>query len=164
MLRELRTSVINKLKAATLSVATAESCTGGRVAAELTAVSGASAVFQGGVVAYQNEVKSQILKVDSRLIDSCDVVSEEVAKAMVVGACQLFSADIAVATTGYAGPTGGSEKVPLGTIWIACGNGTMYLTKCLHLGIDRESNLMLTVQTALQLLDDFISELTNNNK
>ena len=101
------------------TLSTAESCTGGGIAAEITAISGSSAYFQGGLVAYQNRVKIEMLGVHPETIDTYDVVSEEVVKEMVQGACILFGTDYAIASSGCAGPTGGTEQIPVGTIWIA---------------------------------------------
>jgi len=103
-------------------LSTAESCTGGRIASAFTRNAGASACFEGGIVAYQNWIKEQFLGVPAEVIARHDVVSKEVAEAMVRGAIKLLHTDYAIATTGYAGPTGGTREIPVGTIWIACGN------------------------------------------
>ena len=103
------------------TLSTAESCTGGRISSAITAVAGSSAYFQGALVAYQNEVKIKMLHVKSETIDRFDVVSQEVVGEMVQGACALFGTDYAIATSGYAGPGGGSDKVAQGTIWVAYG-------------------------------------------
>lgn len=100
-------------------VATAESCTGGEIAARITAVAGASCYFKGGVVAYSNEAKIDILGVDSSLIDTYGAVSHEVVGAMAVGARRVLGVDYAIATSGIAGPGGGSTEKPVGTVCIA---------------------------------------------
>ena len=92
-----------------MTLSTAESCTGGRIAAAITAHSGASRYFQGGLVAYQNEVKEQLLGVPSEMIDRYGVVSRQVAEQMVRGACTLFHTDYALASTGYAEPWQGHD-------------------------------------------------------
>ncbi|OBA90245.1 competence/damage-inducible protein A [Mycobacteriaceae bacterium 1482268.1] len=97
-------------------IATAESCTAGMVAARLTDIPGSSAYVMGGVVSYSNEAKSDILDVDSSLIESHGAVSEPVAEAMAAGALRRFDADTAVATTGIAGPGGGTKEKPVGTV------------------------------------------------
>lgn len=97
-------------------IATAESCTAGLVAARLTELAGSSAYVVGGVVAYANEAKVELLGVDSALIDAHGAVSEPVAEAMAAGALRRFGADTAVATTGIAGPGGGTEDKPVGTV------------------------------------------------
>ena len=101
------------------SLATAESCTGGTIAARFTALPGASAYFRCGVVAYADSAKEQLLGVDPQTLRRCGAVSEEVARQMAEGARRIAGADYAVATTGIAGPTGGSAEKPVGTVWIA---------------------------------------------
>ncbi|MBB3751695.1 nicotinamide-nucleotide amidase [Mycolicibacterium sp. BK634] len=98
-------------------IATAESCTAGLVAARLTDQAGSSAYVAGGVVAYANEAKVNVLGVDAALIDAHGAVSQEVAEAMAAGALRRFGADTAVAITGIAGPGGGTEAKPVGTVW-----------------------------------------------
>ena len=102
-----------------LTLATAESCTGGTIASRFTAMPGASAYFLCGVVAYSNEAKTKLLGVDPDAIARHGAVSEEVARQMAEGARRTASADYAVATTGIAGPAGGSAEKPVGTVWIA---------------------------------------------
>lgn len=101
------------------SLATAESCTGGLIAASCTELAGSSAWFERGFVTYSNAAKTELLGVPAELIDRHGAVSEEVAKAMAAGALARSRADIAVAVTGVAGPTGGSEAKPVGTVWLA---------------------------------------------
>ena len=113
--------VIQRAIAAGEGIATAESCTGGMIAAALTDVPGASATYVGGVVAYANEVKMAALDVPPGLLAQFGAVSEETARAMVEGALALPGATLAVATTGIAGPDGGSTGKPVGLVWIALG-------------------------------------------
>lgn len=101
------------------SLATAESCTGGLIAATCTELAGSSAWFERGFVTYSNEAKTELLGVPAELIARHGAVSEEVARAMASGALRHSRADIAVAVTGIAGPTGGSEAKPVGTVWLA---------------------------------------------
>ncbi len=98
-------------------IATAESCTGGLIAAALTDVSGSSAVVDRGFVTYSNEAKTEMLAVPAELISWCGAVSAEVAGAMAAGAVRNSRADIAVSVTGIAGPTGGSAEKPVGLVW-----------------------------------------------
>ena len=111
-----------------MTISTAESCTGGRIAAAITARSGASRYFQGGVVAYQNEVKEQLLGVPPEMIEEYDVVSRPVAEQMVRGACRLFHSDYALASTGYAEAWEGHEV----EIWVAWGSETDVHSICLR--------------------------------
>lgn len=138
----------------TLSVA--ESCTSGRLAMAFTQNSGASAFFEGGLVAYQNRVKEQLLAVPSTLIDSYDVVSREVAEAMVRGSITMFHTDFAIATTGYAGPSGGTETIPVGTIWVACGNRNRQISLCLQGDLGREANVERATQEAIRLFSQYL--------
>lgn len=149
--------IINRMRAKGLSLATAESCTGGRISAAITAISGASDVFQGAVVAYQSRVKTELLGVPEEVITKYDVVSEQVSSRMVRGACKCLSADIAIASTGYAGPSSANPNIPVGTIWIACGTENEVLTKRLSLQGDRIQNVEKAVEEALGLLEEFIN-------
>ena len=138
------------------TLSTAESCTSGRIAAEITSIPGSSAYCQGGLIAYQNEVKIKMLGVKAEIIDTYDVVSEEVAREMVRGACRLFGTDYAIASTGYAGPSGGTESIPVGTIWIACGSVDNMKTKCLTGDLGRVQNVERATTEALKLMLDFL--------
>lgn len=109
--------LISELRKAGLTVATAESCTGGTIASQITAVAGCSDVMAGGVVAYSNEVKKRILGVSPDTLEAHGAVSAETAAEMALGACRATGADCAVATTGIAGPTGGTPEKPVGTVW-----------------------------------------------
>ncbi|MGC4061947.1 MAG: CinA family protein [Aquabacterium sp.] len=100
-------------------MATAESCTGGLIAAACTELAGSSAWFERGFVTYSNEAKTELLGVDAALIAAHGAVSEAVARAMAEGALTRAGADVAVAVTGIAGPTGGSVDKPVGTVWLA---------------------------------------------
>ncbi len=107
------------LRSSGKTLAVAESCTGGLLAGAVTAIPGSSEYFLGGVVAYHNGVKTAALGVPPRLIDSHGAVSREVAAAMAEGVLERFSADVSIATTGVAGPGGGSRAKPVGTVWVA---------------------------------------------
>ena len=152
-------SIINILKKRHLTLSTAESCTAGRVSAMISSISGVSEVFIGGVVAYNSDIKSQLLGVNKNDIELYDVVSEQVVKQMVKGVCTLMNSDIAIAVSGYAGPTTGNPHIPVGTIWIACGTNNTIFTKCLHLNNDRIKNAERATNEALILLSDFLSSL-----
>jgi len=109
------------LRGKKLTLATAESCTGGAIAATLTAIPDASHHFLGAVVAYSNEMKQDLLKVSSTLLEKQGAVSPDVAVAMWKGILSVTHADYAIAVTGIAGPTGGTSKKPVGTVWAAVG-------------------------------------------
>ena len=98
--------------------ATAESCTGGLVSAAITSVSGSSEVFEMGVCSYANRIKQEALGVTNEALEKYGAVSEQVAREMAQGVMERSGSDFAVATTGIAGPTGGSEEKPVGTVWI----------------------------------------------
>lgn len=110
--------IAKKLTARGATLAAAESCTGGTLAGTLTGVPGASAFFRGGAVTYATETKTDILGVPAELIARCGVVSAECAEAMARGATEKFRADFALSTTGVAGPTGGTDAAPVGTVFI----------------------------------------------
>ncbi len=110
-------SLVALLKARGLTCATAESCTGGGVGAAITAVSGSSAVFLGGVVSYADAVKRDVLGVSQKTLESVGAVSPETAEQMAEGARRLLGADLAVSVTGVAGPGGGSDEKPVGLVW-----------------------------------------------
>lgn len=141
-----------------LSVATAESCTSGDIAAAITEIPGSSAYFKGGLVAYATSMKEQYLHVNPKTVEAHTVVSEEVVKEMVQGACEMFGSSFAVATSGVAGPTGGTAEIPVGTIWIAAGSKTHVDTLCLHGDNGRTLNVKQAVLEALRLLRKTIQE------
>jgi nicotinamide-nucleotide amidase len=134
------------------TMATAESCTGGSIAQFITANSGSSAYFKGGVVAYSNEIKSNLLAVPAELIEAVGAVSQEVAEAMALGAQKVLHADYAVATTGIAGPDGGTDEKPVGTVWIAVAGPSGVLSKKYIFKHNRERNIIRTTHTALNML------------
>lgn len=115
-----------------LTVSTAESCTGGNVAHRIVQVPGSSAYFLGSVVSYSNDVKANVLGVERRAIATQGAVSREVAEQMAAGAAGLMRSDCAIATTGIAGPDGGTELKPVGTVWIAAKFGGKTVAECHH--------------------------------
>jgi nicotinamide-nucleotide amidase len=133
-----------------LYLATAESCTGGMIAACCTDLSGSSQWFDRGFVTYSNSAKTQMLGVDADLIQVHGAVSEQVANAMAVGAISRSTAQVSVAVTGVAGPSGGSSEKPVGTVWLAwCVDGKTSSELC-HFEGNRAIVRAMTVQTALQ--------------
>ncbi len=114
-------AVVELLKEKKLTLTTAESCTGGLIASQITSVSGASQVFEAGFITYSNSIKEQVLSVDQEIINSHGAVSQDVVIKMAKGALSKSNADIAIAVSGIAGPTGGTDEKPIGTVWIAWG-------------------------------------------
>ena len=133
-------------------LATAESCTGGMIAAACTDLAGSSAWFDRGFVTYSNEAKTQMLGVDASLIAQHGAVSEEVVRAMVQGAIAHSRAQVAVAVTGVAGPTGGSVAKPVGTVWFGFATPAGVVTEMQRFAGDRAAVRAATVQHALQRL------------
>ncbi len=146
----------NMLKERNLQLATAESCTGGNVAHFITSVSGSSAYFKGSVVSYANETKENVLNVNKKTLENFGAVSEQTAKEMVAGALKAINTDIAIATTGIAGPTGGTPEKPVGTIWLAAGTKDDIKTLKLQLGKNRLKNIETSTVLALNLLRKFL--------
>jgi nicotinamide-nucleotide amidase len=149
---DLAALVLERARARHLSLGTAESCTGGLIAARLTAVPGSSEVFIGAVVSYANELKTGLLDVDERLIAADGAVSESVARAMARGACRRLGVDLAVAVTGIAGPGGGTASKPVGTVWLALAHGTDVQARRLQLPGDRHNVRVRSAQAALEML------------
>lgn len=140
------------------TLGTAESCTGGRIAGSIIAVPGASKYFKGGIVSYTNEVKESLLGVSHELLEEKTAVCEEVAVAMVEGACRTLNTTYAIAATGVAGPTGGTKDIPVGTIWVACGTVGDVRTLCVCEDHGRDINLAIATNRAMQLFLDYIKE------
>ncbi len=154
--RELSAELYGLLHGSGKTVATAESCTGGAVAAAIVAKSGASEYFKGGIISYCNEVKERLLGVSHDVLEEQTAVCEEVAMEMSEGAVRALGADYSVSVTGIAGPGGGTEDIPAGTIWICAGGKTARTTVKLTEDRGREANLDNAVTAALRLLCRFI--------
>ena len=149
---EIETVVIRLLKEKNLMLGVAESCTGGQVAATLTKVSGVSAVFAGGVVSYSNEVKIIALGVKPETLGTFGAVSEPTVSEMAEGVRIMLGTDVGIATSGIAGPDGGTPDKPVGTVWIAVATDKGTVTKHLKLTQYREQNITLTTTYLLNLL------------
>ena len=142
-----------------LTIGTAESCTGGRVAEAIIATPSASKYFKSGVIYYSNEVKENLLGISAQVLAEQSAVSEEVAVQMVKGACETLKTDYTVAVTGYAGPVAGeNDGVPVGTIWVACGTKDNTLTLKLNEDFGRDINLAIATNRALRLMLDFLEQ------
>jgi nicotinamide-nucleotide amidase len=153
-LRKLATAVVTDLTEAGKALTTAESCTGGWVAKTITDIAGSSAVFAYGVVSYSNGAKESLLGVKNSTLEANGAVSEPVVEEMAKGALRLSGADIAVAVSGIAGPDGGTDEKPVGTVWFAWATrgvkGEHLATSCEHFSGDRDLVRELTVAHALQ--------------
>ena len=153
-IRELASRLVAELTAAGKTVATAESCTGGWVAKSITDIPGSSAIFQYGIVSYSNGAKESILGVKNETLEEHGAVSRPVVEEMADGVLHLSGADIAIAVSGVAGPDGGTEDKPVGTVWFAWavrdGAKTKIDTHCAHFSGDRDLVRELTVAHALQ--------------
>lgn len=134
------------------TLATAESCTGGNIAHEITRIAGSSVYFKGSVVAYSNEVKARVLNVSSETLSGFGAVSRETVLQMVSGVQRLLSSDCAIATSGIAGPGGGSVEKPVGTVWIAVRYGERSEAECFCFEGDREQVIARATQSALLML------------
>lgn len=140
----------------TMTLATAESCTGGMLATLFTAMPGASVYYKGGIVAYSHSAKRELLGVDCRTIGLHGVVSEAVVREMAEGARKTLNADYSIATTGIAGPTGGTPQTPVGTVWIAVATPEQTMSICFSGGKNRGEVIRNASDAALELL---LSEL-----
>lgn len=142
-----------------MTLGTAESCTGGRIAEAIISMPGASSYFKGGIVSYTDEIKVNLLGVDRQLIDEKTAVCEDVAVDMVKGAISALNVDYAISATGIAGPGGGTHEIPVGTIWLACGTRDNVITLKLEEDFGRDINLSTATSRALQM---FLQYLIDN--
>lgn len=147
------------LYASGLTIGTAESCTGGRISEAIIAIPGSSDYYKGGIVAYTDEVKERILGVPHQILEEYTAVSEEVARKMVLGTINTIDVDFAIASTGYAGPGGGTKDNPVGTIWLAYGNKEEVRTFKLTEDFGRDINLAIATNKAIRLMLDFLKDL-----
>jgi len=145
-----------RLKKLGITVATAESCTGGNIAARITSVPGCSGYYKGSIIAYSNEIKINMLDVSADLLEQNGAVSEKVVIEMVKGAMNKLKTDCAVATSGIAGPTGGTEEKPVGTVWIAAAYRDKILTLKQEFDRGRDMNIERASNNALLLLQEVL--------
>jgi len=134
------------------SLATAESCTGGYIAHLITSIAGSSAYYKGSVVAYENQVKTNLLGVSAHDLIRQGAVSREVVEQMAKGVKQKLNTDYALATSGIAGPDGGTEEKPVGTVWIALAGPDFVNSECFHFGEHRGRTIRRSALTALEML------------
>jgi nicotinamide-nucleotide amidase len=134
------------------TICTAESCTGGKIAQLITSIPGSSAYYKGSVIAYDNKVKADLLGVPEEILEKYGAVSEQAVRLMAEGARKLLNTDFAVATSGIAGPDGGTESKPVGTIWISVASGKGTVAEKYVFGSDRLINIYRFANAALNLV------------
>ncbi len=150
------------LKQKGMTIATAESCTGGRLAAALNALSGSSAYYKGSVVAYDNTIKEKVLGVHHSTLMESGAVSEQTVRQMAEGVRTLMHTDYAIATSGIAGPTGGTPDKPVGTVWIAWATPISTQAKCFHFGAARERE-QITLRAVTEALVRLVKILSTQS-
>ena len=146
--------IINTLKERNETITFAESCTGGRIASEFTAISGASSVLMGSCVTYANEIKSQWLGVKEQTLIEHGAVSQKCVEEMLKGILKMASADHAIAVSGIAGPTGGTVQKPVGTVYIGITSNHQTIVELNHFQGDRELVQKQASHRAIELLKD----------
>jgi len=139
-----------------LVLSTAESCTGGHISHLITSNAGSSDYYNGSIISYSNEIKMKLLNVSQNTLEDFGAVSEKCVLEMVEGCLKVTGSDIAISISGIAGPGGGSEDKPVGTIWMACSNGKKTTTKRIQLAKDRLKNIQSASIHALDLARNFI--------
>jgi nicotinamide-nucleotide amidase len=140
------------LKENNQTLSTAESCTGGNVSKMLTSISGSSSFFNGSIVSYSNQSKSELLDVNEQNIEKYGAVSQQVVEQMAANVRLKFNSDFGISTSGIAGPSGGTTEKPVGTVWIAVANKDKVISKKLNLGYNRERNIHVSSLSVLNLL------------
>ena len=156
--------VVEILKQENKKLTTAESCTGGLIAAAITDIPGSSQVFERGYVTYANEAKEQMIGVSAKTLKSCGAVSSQTAEEMAKGALEAAKADIAVAVTGIAGPGGGTEEKPVGLVYIGIATREKTITRKLNLSGERNKIRRVTVLNALDLVRRCLLESKGGEK
>jgi nicotinamide-nucleotide amidase len=144
-----------------LKLALGESCTGGFVSHLITSIPGSSAYYQGGVIPYQNEMKTLWLGVNDETLTKYGAVSEEVVKEMASGLCDVFQSDYSIAISGIAGPGGATKDKPVGLVWVAIGTPDKIITRKLQFGSNRVRNIQMTALSSLNLLRKVVLGLSN---
>ncbi|MBX2845429.1 MAG: CinA family nicotinamide mononucleotide deamidase-related protein [Saprospiraceae bacterium] len=145
-------AIAEMMSAKGFTLGTAESCTGGNIARQITALSGSSRYYNGSIVAYSNDVKMKLLDVNASTLEEHGAVSEQTVREMVKGTLKHLAVDYAIATSGVAGPTGGSPEKPVGTVWIAVGNSAHTVAKKFTFAKDRGINIELSSVVGLEML------------
>lgn len=157
-IKDLAAELVSLMQVRGLAFASAESCTGGAISQAVTSVPGCSSVMRGAVIAYHNDVKMRVLGVGEDVIATYGAVSEAVVRQMAEGVSVLLGAGCAVATSGIAGPGGGTPEKPVGTVWVAAKVGAKVSTRLLRLeDAGRENNVKNSVKEALMLVIGMLS-------
>ncbi|HVK97047.1 MAG TPA: competence/damage-inducible protein A [Flavisolibacter sp.] len=154
----LEEAIIKILREKKVTLATAESCTGGYIAHLITSIAGSSDVYKGSIISYANEVKQDLLNVSRNTLTEHGAVSKKTVKEMLQCVLQQIKSDYGIATSGIMGPTGGSEAKPVGTVWIAVGNNLGSVAQHFHFRFDRTRNIELTAYAALNMLRKYIMQ------
>lgn len=141
------------------TLALAESCTGGYVSSLFTAIPGASDVFKGAIVPYTNTAKHELLQVDNSVFETAGAVSKDCVEQLAVNVLKKFNADYSIAISGIAGPTGGTDEKPVGTVWLAVASKEKVLAMKFQFGDHRQRNIIMTAHTSINLLRKFILKL-----
>ncbi|RLD09329.1 MAG: damage-inducible protein CinA [Chlamydiae bacterium] len=155
--------IVALLKQNDRNLCIAESCTGGGIAKAITDVPGCSEVFVGGIIAYSNEIKIRLIGVNYKKLEDFGAVSEEVVIEMADNTSGVFDSDFCIASTGIAGPTGGTIKKPVGTVWLAVATPDNILTLKCHFKGNRERIREQAVNTAIDFLEKEIQNYIDNN-
>jgi nicotinamide-nucleotide amidase len=148
--------LVNLLANRQLKLTTAESCTGGQIASMLTGIPGASSVFEAGFVTYSNSMKSRMLGVETGTLEKYGAVSEAVVRQMALGALERSSANLSLAVSGIAGPDGGTDEKPVGTVWLAWGEKENLLSRCIHYPAPREHFQTMIAAIGIDLVRRYV--------
>lgn len=151
-IKVLAEQLVKKATAKKITMAFAESCTGGMIGAAVTEIAGASNVFLGSAVTYSNNAKHNILGVSREVLDQYGAVSRECALMMATAARKIYNSDFAVSVTGVAGPDGGTKEKPVGTVWFGCSSNKKEYSFICHFDGDREDVRIATVKKALLVI------------
>ena len=157
--KPIEKKVFDLLREKGMTFASAESCTGGNIAHYITLIPGSSEVFRGGAVTYATPTKTKVLGVPADTIERHGVVSREVAEAMALGTRQLMEADFGIATTGVAGPGGGTADTPVGTVWIGIATPSGVSATCFHFNRGRRSVIGQATKAAYTMLYKALCDL-----
>lgn len=150
--------IIVRFKENGWTLSTAESCTGGNIAHNITLVAGCSEIYNGSIVSYSNKAKMKLLGVKSEDLEREGAVSRPVVEQMARGAAEAMNTTFAVATSGIAGPGGGTAEKPVGTVWIAVSNGTEAMSRRCHFGTERSENIEKATTEAFFMLKEFVEK------